>query len=74
MKSHNFNPTKFDGLLVNNNKTMNSVICDLGKVTMSPPNQSCHFAPTNLRGNKKLRATLEISLYGNLVRVGINTY
>ena len=37
-KSPNLYAKKFDGLLVNNDKTVNKIICDLGKVTKSPPN------------------------------------
>ena len=38
IKSPRLTPKKSDGLLVNTNKIVNKIICNLGKVTTSPRN------------------------------------
>ena len=43
-------------------KSLNKIICDLGKGTKGAPNQSGHFAPASLGGINKQRASIEVSL------------
>ena len=49
---------KLCALSVNNNKIVNKIICNFGKVTKSQPNLKWSFAPTCLNWINKLRAYL----------------